>query len=69
MLRSREAEKLDLGYSRHEQASAELHEERQTTRGGVRALDHRVGREQKDLDEFKASLGHIVTSGSTWATE
>lgn len=69
MLRSREAEKLDLGYSRHEQASAELHEERQTTRGGVRALDHWVGREQRDLDEFEASLGYKVSSGSTWATE
>lgn len=69
MLRSMEAEELDPGYSRHEQASAELHEERQTTRGGVRALDHRVGGVQKDLDELEASLGYIVTSGSTWATE
>lgn len=69
MLRSMEAEELDPGYSRHEQASAELHEERQTTRGGVRALDHRVGGVQRDLDEFEASLGYIVTSGSTWATE
>ena len=69
MLRSMEAEELGPGYSRHEQASAELHEERQTTRGGVRALDHRVGGVQKDLDEFEASLGYIVTSGSTCATE
>lgn len=69
MLRSMEAKELDPGYSRHEQASAELHEERQTTRGGVRAFDHRVGGVQKDLDEFEASLGYIVTSGSTWATE
>lgn len=44
MLMSVEAKKLDPGYSRHEKASVEIHEDCQTTRGGVRALDYWVGR-------------------------